>query len=78
MINLNKLNKHVAYQHFKIEGLFTLKEVLPNRGLHVQNRSQERLFFSALASGISKICKVSMEGSVVSVVYNIEQRNVSK
>ena len=35
------------------------------RGLHVQNRSQGCLFFSALAYRISKISKVSMEKSVV-------------
>ena len=37
------------------------------RGLHVQNLSQGCLFFSALPFGISNICKVSMEGSVVPV-----------
>ena len=48
-----------------MEGLFLLKEVLQKGGLYVQNRSQGCLFFSA--SGTSKICKVSMEGSVVPV-----------
>lgn len=28
VINLNKLNKHIPYVHFKMEGLFLLKEVL--------------------------------------------------
>ena len=28
VVNLTKLNKHIAYIHFKMEGLFLLKEIL--------------------------------------------------
>ena len=68
VINSKKLNKHIPCEHFKMEGLFLLKEVFQKGDYMSCAKSISRcIFFSALASRISKICKVLMEGSVVPV-----------
>ena len=64
--NLKKLKKHISNEHFKKKGLLLLKEDL-QKGHHMCQIGLKYVFFSALASGISKICKGSMEGSVVPV-----------
>ena len=50
-----EIKQKYIIRHFKVEGLFLLKEVL------------EKGFMQSVASRISAICKILMDGSVVPV-----------
>lgn len=40
VINLKKLNKHTPYIHFKMEGLYVVKDILIQNKLYDQTRSE--------------------------------------
>ena len=69
VINFKKLLNRQTYtvQALQNGRSVTFEGGSAESGLHAQNWSHGCLSFSALASGISNICKVSIEGSVVSV-----------
>ena len=67
VINLRKLNKHIPYIHFKMEGPFFLKEILL-KGDYMCKIDLKDAYFSVLLNRKSpKICEFQVERSNLSV-----------
>jgi len=66
VINLKNINWNIQYLHFKMEGLFLLKDIL-QRGSNVQTRPERCLLFSSSPCKITGICSLSVGQKDLSV-----------
>ena len=67
VINLKNVNSFIPYQHFKMEWLHLLKDLLQKAGLRVQNRSLRCIFYNNDKSKVQEISQVQMVGNDVRV-----------
>ena len=61
IINLKSLNNFVPHHHFKMEGIYMLKDLLKAGGLHGQDRPEGRLFCGANKRTGQEISEVQMQ-----------------
>lgn len=63
VINRKELNNSILYAHFKMEGLFLLKELLMSSDL----MCKIDLLCSSISERLSKVCKISVERQSIQI-----------